>query len=126
MNRHDYSINIFGNISSEILELKNITENTTLSTENMEYSWETGIVNNVVTWFDVQKIQILKAELQFILQRADGKLETVGQIIGHIDETASGNLENISQNIKEIADKYKTLNNMLNQVTPAPQFKRKG
>ncbi|MDE6672853.1 MAG: hypothetical protein K2K16_11780 [Ruminococcus sp.] len=126
MNRHDYSINIFGNISSEILELKNITENTTLSTENMEYSWETGIVNNVVTWFDVQKIHILKAELQFILQRADGKLETVGQIIGHIDETASGNLENISQNIKEIADKYKTLNNMLNQVTPAPQFKRKG
>ncbi|MDE6798091.1 MAG: hypothetical protein K2J36_08795, partial [Ruminococcus sp.] len=91
-----------------------------------EYSWETGIVNNVVTWFDVQKIHILKAELQFILQRADGKLETVGQIIGHIDETASGNLENISQNIKEIADKYKTLNNMLNQVTPAPQFKRKG
>ncbi|MBD5160378.1 MAG: hypothetical protein HDT23_09095 [Ruminococcus sp.] len=125
MDRHDYSINTFGNIYSEILELKNIAENAVLSTENMEYSWETGIINNVVTWFDVQKINILKAELQLMLKNADKKLEKTAEKISNIDATVSINLENISQNIKEIADKSKILDSMINQAVPAPQFRRR-
>ncbi len=93
MSRHDYSQNTVSNVSSTIVNCKNAVENTILSTESMSYSWDTGIIHNVVTWFEVLQINMAKAELDDLFQKADSKFDNVVRKVGEIDTISASSLE---------------------------------
>lgn len=93
MNRHDYSQNTVSNISSTLLNCKSTVENTILSTESMSYSWDAGIIHNVVTWFEVLQINMAKSELEQLFQKADFKFDSVVQKVGEIDTASVSSLE---------------------------------
>ncbi|MDE6798093.1 MAG: hypothetical protein K2J36_08805, partial [Ruminococcus sp.] len=113
MSKHDYSQNTVAGISEEISRNKSVIADSVLSTENMQYSWASGIVNNVVTWFEVKQINRMKAELEFILTRADSKLENVSGIIETTDYTASASLNNQVSNLISVSGKADALLNTL-------------
>lgn len=115
MSKHDYSQNTVAGIAEEISKNRSIVADSVLSTENMQYSWASGIVNNVVTWFEVKQINRMKAELEFILTRADSKLENVSGIIETTDYTASVSLEKSINLLNGIIDKISNLEVMISE-----------
>ena len=113
MSRHDYSQNTVSNISSTILNCKNDAQNTILSTESMSYSWNAGIIHNVVTWFEVLQINTAKSELEQLFQKADSKFEGTVQNIGQVDSTTSSKLESTINELSNAISKIPDLESII-------------
>ena len=109
MSRHDYSQNTVSNVSSTIVNCKNAVENTILSTESMSYSWDTGIIHNVVTWFEVLQINMAKAELDDLFQKADSKFDNVVQRIEQVDSRVSDSLNDGETSLKSLKEKFSVI-----------------
>ena len=97
MSKHDYSQNTVAAISDAITNSKNEVDNTILSIESMTYSWDTEIIQNVVTWFEVQTILELKQEIGRQFEKENSKFEQIQIRIKQTDETASSKLEKTKQ-----------------------------
>ncbi|MGN0632202.1 MAG: toxin glutamine deamidase domain-containing protein [Ruminococcus sp.] len=109
MSRHDYSQSTVSAVSDAILNCKSTVENTVLSVGSMPYSWDTGIVNNVVTWFEVLQICDSKEELRNMFEKADSRFSGTVQDIGKADSGASGSLENGLDSLRAFREKIGVL-----------------
>ncbi|MBD5160380.1 MAG: hypothetical protein HDT23_09105 [Ruminococcus sp.] len=114
MSKHDYSQNTVSDIAEEISRNKSVIADSVLSTENMEYSWLSGITNNVVPWFEVTQINRLKTELEFILTRAESRLGKISGMIENTDYNTSVSLNNQLSNLISVSGKADAL---LNTIT---------
>ena len=105
MSKHDYSQGMVTAISEAILNSKNNISNTVLSIESMPYSWDTGIIHNVVTWFEVLSILGQKEQMENSLEKAEKKLRTINMIINQIDLNKSQKLSETLEKLKKIKAK---------------------
>ena len=106
MNRHDFSqVNVTA-ISTSILDCRNIVENYVLSTEAMPYSWDTGVINTVVTWFEVLQVNAVKDQLERLLQKSDEKLGKVTQHIGSTDFKAYQDMQTGEVTLNSLKEKF--------------------
>ena len=109
MSKHDYSQNIVSNIFSTIVNCKNAAQNTILSTESMSYSWDAGIIHNVVTWFEVLQINAAKSGLDDLFQKADSKFDNVVQRIEQVDSRVSDSLNDGETSLKSLKEKFSVI-----------------
>lgn len=105
MNKHDFSQSNVAAISASILDCKNIVTNYVLPTEAMPYSWDTGIVNTVVTWFEVLQVNSAKDQLERLLQKSDEKLERVSQRVGIADFKAAQDTQSGMTSLSSLKEK---------------------
>ncbi len=109
MSKHDYSQDTVSNVSSTIINCKNAIENTVLSTESMSYSWDSDIIHNVVTWFEVLQINVEKTQLEQLFQKADSKFNNVVQRVGQVDSSASDSLNDGETSLKSLKEKFSSI-----------------
>ena len=113
MSKHDYSQGTVSAISEAILNSKNNISNTVLSIESMPYSWDTGIIHNVVTWFEVLDILGQKEQMGNSLEKADSKFNTVIRNIEKNDSFFSEKLKSTIDKISDVVNKITSLENDL-------------
>lgn len=118
MSKHDYSQGTVSAISEAILNSKNNISNTVLSIESMPYSWDTGIIHNVVTWFEVQQILALKPQAETKFEKEKSKFEKMQVRIKQIDESASSKLETTRQTAERCKKIVETLSGDLEDIIP--------
>lgn len=95
MEKHDYTLgNIFA-MSDSLSNCGNLIENSILSVETMPYSWDTGVVNNVVTWFEVLQILGERDKLTRLMQKANRRFTETSEKIGQRDSNAGISLESV-------------------------------
>lgn len=122
MSRHDYSQSTVSSVSDAILNCKNTVENTVLSIDTMPYSWDSGIINNVVTWFEVLQIKYSKDKLKSVFEKADSRFSGTVQEMEQVDSGAAGSLDLMYTNIREIKNGVLNLSLCLDKATPVPKF----
>lgn len=105
MSKHDYSQNTVSNVSSTILNCKDTIGNTVLSTESMSYSWDDGIIHNVVTLSEVLEINTAKSELEQIFQKVDSKFDNAVQKVEKADSASAESLKSGSTTLSAIKKK---------------------
>lgn len=93
MSKHDYSQSTVSNVSSTILNCKNAAQNTILSTESMSYSWDAGIIHNVVTWTEVTIINMIKSSIENMFKDNDFDFQNILIQIKQADSTTAEFLE---------------------------------
>ena len=118
MSKHDYSQDTVSAISEAILNSKNKISNTVLSIETMPYSWDTGIIHNVVTWFEVEQILASKQQAENQFEKEKSKFEQVQIRIKQTDETASSKLEITRQTAERCKSIVETLSGDLEDIIP--------
>lgn len=109
MNKHDFSQSNVAAISASILSCRDIVMNYVLSTEAMPYSWDTGIVNTVVTWLEVLQVNSAKDQLERLMQKSDEKLERVSQRIGSVDLKAYQSMQDGETTLSSLKEKFLTI-----------------
>lgn len=119
MNRHDYSQNNTSSILSGIKELESIVENNVLSIEDMPYDWNTGILNTVIEWFEVNSICHEKDELLSFLKSGKTLFSHVAEDINENDAYVSGlldksieNLNNLNNSVNSLVSEFDKYNNV--------------
>ena len=118
MNKHDYTQNTVASISDAITNSKNEVNNAVLSIESMTYSWDTEIIQNVVTWLEVQTILELKQEIGRQFEKENSKFEQIQIRIKQTDETASSKLEKTKQGAGKCKLIAETLLKNLGNIVP--------
>lgn len=118
MSKHDYSQDTVSAISEAILNSKDKISNTVLSIETMPYSWDTGIIHNVVTWFEVEQILASKQQAENQLEKEKSRFEQVQMRIKQTDESASSKLETIRQTAEKCKKIVETLSRDLEDIIP--------
>lgn len=106
MNKHDFSKSNVEAISTSILSCREVVTNYVLPTEAMSYSWDTGIVNTVVTWLEVLQINSAKDQLERLMQKSDEKLERVSQSIGIADFKAYQGMQDGKMTLSSLKEKF--------------------
>lgn len=109
MNKHDFSQSNVGAISTSILSCRDVVTNYVLPTEAMPYSWDTGVVNTVVTWLEVLQVNSAKDQLERLMQKSDEKLERVSQRIGIADFKAYQGMQDGEMTLSSLKEKFLTL-----------------
>lgn len=119
MNRHDYSQNNTSSILSGMKELESTAENNVLSIEDMPYDWNTGILNTVIEWFEVNGICHEKDELLSFLRLGKTLFTHVAGDITRNDVYVSGlldksieNLNNLNNSVNLLASEFDKYNNV--------------
>ena len=111
MEKHDYTLgNIFA-MSDSLSYCENLIKNSTLSIETMPYSWDTGVVNNVVTWFEVLQILSERDKLTRLMQKANRNLTETTERVGQSDFNASTSLDSGLTSLVCLSEKFGALSN---------------
>ena len=105
MSKHDYNQNTVASISDAITNSKNEVDNAILSIESMAYSWDTEIIQNVVTWFEVQTILELKRQIGSEFEKADVTFDNVIQRIGQVDSNMANRMNDFLGTLLAIKEK---------------------
>ncbi|MCM1220870.1 MAG: hypothetical protein NC548_40930, partial [Lachnospiraceae bacterium] len=72
-------------------------------------SWDAGVINNVVAWFEVLEINFAKSELAGFFEKADFKLDETASKIAMADSTASGRLNECVVSLNTLKEKFLTI-----------------
>lgn len=118
MSKHDYSIHNITNISQSLNDCSNVVENTCLFTELMPYSWDTGIIHNVVTWIEVLQVNSMKGEIARLFKRANGNLENTNAKLLKSDQSAALKINAFETDMKTVMEGLDMLNEYLEDTIP--------
>lgn len=120
MERHVYSIETVNEICNGITAMRTYLENATLSTESMPYSWNTGIINTVVQWIEVNQINQLKNSLIEFFSESERKFNITESGVSRFDQVTSKSISDYSSPIKEGIAIIDTLSSFLDDTVPVP------
>ncbi len=109
MSKHDFSQSNVAAISASILYCRGVVMNYVLPTEAMPYSWDTGVVNTVVTWLEVLQVNSAKDQLERLMQKSDEKLERISQRIGSVDLKAYQSMQDGETTLSSLKEKFSVL-----------------
>lgn len=118
LSKHDYAIHNITNILQSLNDCANVVENTCLSTELMPYSWDTGIIHNVVTWIEVLQVNSMKGEIARLFKRANGNLENTNAKLLKSDQSAALKINAFETDMKTVMEGIDMLNEYLEDTIP--------
>lgn len=122
MSRHDYSENTVSNISSCITSMKSDIESISLSIENMPYSWNVGIINTVVQWFEVMDLLNVKSDMTKFFHNSSNFFNLTMQEIDAQDEKASRKIDEQIEVFKEVSKKLTILSDRFSNIVSIPKL----
>ncbi len=93
MAKHNYKQENVSGISTGMQSSKATLEGTLLSIETMPYSWNTGLINIVIQWFEVLTILGKRDELIRFFDKGDQRLPLVSKLVNDMDSQAAANLD---------------------------------
>ncbi len=120
MERHMYSLDTVNEISNRIASMRTYLENVTLSTESMPYSWNTGVVNTVVQWIEVNQVNQLKNTLIDFLSESERNFIITKSGVARFDQVTGKSIDDYSSPISEGITVINTLLSYLNDAAPIP------
>ena len=120
MERHMYSLETINEISNGIAAMRTYLENATLSTESMPYSWNTGIINTVVQWIEVNQVNQLKNSLIDFLSESERNFIITKSGVARLDQVTGKSIDDYSSPISEGIAVIDTLSSFLNETVPVP------
>lgn len=94
MAKHNYKQESVSGISTGIQSSKASLEGTPLAIETMPYSWNTGLINIVIQWFEVMSILGKRDELIRFFDKGDQRLGLLSKFVDRLDSQATTNLDN--------------------------------
>lgn len=121
LSKHDYSQNTVASISDAIINNKNTVENTVLSIESMPYSWDTGIINNVVTWFEVLQIIDSKEQLLSFFEKTNQRFSSVTSAVCQTDTSVSSKIDSTLKTLIDADNKVHSLLENLDGYSQVPE-----
>ncbi|MCM1230912.1 MAG: hypothetical protein NC489_12330 [Ruminococcus flavefaciens] len=120
--KHDYTIGNIDMISGSLISCKELAENTVLSIEEMPYSWDTGLLNTVVQWFEVQQVIGERDRLVRFMQKADEQLTATAEIVAKKDSVASTSLDSELSSLNALNS---TVSNLLTELSDYAEVQEK-
>lgn len=122
MSRHDYSQNTVSNISSCITSMQSCSECTSLSIENMPYSWDEGIINTVVQWFEVMDLFNVRSDMTKFFHNSSNFFNLTMQEIDAQDEKASRKIDEQIEVFKEVSKNLTILSDRFSNIVSIPKL----
>lgn len=93
MAQHNYKQENVSQISADMQTSKSTLESIPLAIESMPYSWNTGVINTVVQWFEVLTILRSRDELIRLFEKGERGLTFTSELVSEIDSQATANLD---------------------------------
>jgi len=116
MEKHNYKQENVSGISTGMQSSKETLEGSPLSIETMPYSWNTGLINIVIQWFEVMTILGKRDELIRFFDKGDQRLSLVSKLVNDMDSQAATHLDSplislqtIIGNIGQISSELATM-----------------
>ena len=103
MAKHNYKQESVSGISTGIQSSKASLEGTPLAIETMPYSWNTGLINIVIQWFEVMSILGKRDELIRFFDKGDQRLGLLSKFVDRLDSQAT--IYNVSDYVGFDSDK---------------------
>ncbi len=122
MSRHDYSQNTVSNISSCITSMQSCSECTSLSIENMPYSWDEGIINTVIQWFEVMDLLNVRSDMTKFFHNSSNFFNLTMQEIDAQDEKASRKIDEQIEVFKEVSKNLTILSDRFSNIVSIPKL----
>lgn len=97
--------------------IKTFLESTPLAIESMPYSWNTGVINTVVQWFEVTTVLGKRDELIRYFDKGDQRLALVSKSVNDLDSQSASSLDSTLTSLQTMISDIGQLNSELTTVT---------
>lgn len=120
MGRHDFSRTTVEQISSQIEALKNLVEESTISLENMPFSWKNLSIDGTIQWFETEMIKNDKKKMSIVLQNALMAYSQKVNDVEQVDNLMSDALTDNIFHLYAVGQKLQTLVQSIQQDPSVP------